>query len=230
MAKDTNNYSEALIGKDIPILSKDERWQKLFILSPKTDKIKKLEAELNKLVDKQEKTREKIKDIKRLKKRLLGEIVTLRDDADKNPKQRKKIEAQIDDHTRLIKESNEKIEECEDEMLGLPREIYKTDVDLMVETMNVFYGRMDANTVEIQAIDEWVSKVRVQLKKNIVRMQEKEIENFNVYSYMHDIFGPEVIDLFDLRYDPERRHPVIPKDGMRVENGIVIEDEKFTDT
>ena len=226
MAKD--KYSDALVGKDIPILSKDEKWQQLFLLSPKTPKIKELEAELNKLVNKQEKTREKIKDIKRLKKKLLGEIVVLRDDAGKNPKQRKKIEAEIDDHTRLIKEANDKIEECEDEMLGLPREIYQVDYQLMVETMNLFYKRIHDNTIEINAVDEWISKVRVQLKKNIIRMQEKELENFNVYSYMHNIFGPEVMDLFDLKYNPEKRHPVI-KPGMKERNGIIIEDEKFTD-
>lgn len=226
MAKD--NYSDALVGKDIPILPKDEKWQQLFLLSPKTQKIKDLEAELIKLVNKQEKTREKIKDIKRLKKKLLGEIVVLRDDAGKNPKQRKKIEAEIDDHTRLIKECNDKIEECEDEMLGLPREIYQVDYKLMLETMNLFYKRMHDNTIEIDAIDEWISKVRVQLKKNIIRMQEKELENFNVYSYMHNIFGPEVIDLFDLKYNPERRHPII-KPGMKERNGIIIEDEKYTD-
>ena len=226
MAKD--NYSDALVGKDIPILSKDEKWQQLFILSPKTPKIMEIEAELNKLVNKQEKTRGKIKDIKKLKKKLLGEIVVLRDDAGKNPKQRKKIEAEIDDHTRLIKECNDKIEECEDDMLGLPREIYQVDYQLMVETMNLFYKRIHDNTIEINAVDDWISKVRVQLKKNIIRMQEKELENFNVYSYMHSIFGPDVMDLFDLQYNPEKRHPVI-KPGMKERNGIIIEDEKFTD-
>ncbi|SDB17984.1 hypothetical protein [Butyrivibrio sp. INlla16] len=223
-----NDYSDALVGKDIPILSKDEKWQQLFLLSPKTPKIKELEAELNKLVNIQEKTREKIKDIKRLKKKLLGEIVVLRDDAGKNPKKRKKIEAEIDDHTRLIKECNDKIEECEDDMLGLPREIYQIDYQLMIETMNIFYKRMHDNTLEIDAVDEWISKVRVQLKKNIIRMQEKELENFNVYSYMHNIFGPEVIDLFDLKYNPEKRHPVI-RPGMTERDGIIVEDEKFTD-
>ena len=228
MAGKDSKYSEALIGKDIPILSQDEKWQQLFILSPKSEKIESLEAELNELVEKQENFRKKIKDIKRLKKKLLGEIVVLRDDAGKNPKDRKKIEADIDDHTRLISDCNEKIEECEDEMLGLPREIYQVDYNLMIETMNMFYKIMHDNTTQINAIDEWISKVRVQLKKNIIHMQEKEIENFNVYSYMHDIFGPEVIDLFDLKYDPERRHP-IRTPGMKSENGIIVEDEKYTD-
>ncbi|WP_044914596.1 MULTISPECIES: hypothetical protein [unclassified Butyrivibrio] len=228
MSKDDKNYSDALVGKDVPILFEDEKWQQLFALSPKTAKIKGIEAELIKLVAKQEKTREKIKDVKRLKKKLLGEIVVLRDDADKNPKQLKKIEAEIDDHKRLINECNEKIEECEDEMLGLPREIYQKNYDLMVETMDLFYKRIHDNTIEITAIDDWISQVRVQLKKNVIRMQEKEIENFSVYSYMHNIFGPEVIDLFDLKYDPERRHPML-KPGMKERDGIIYDDDKFTD-
>ena len=49
---------------------------------------------------------------------------------------------------------------------------------------------------------------RKELKKQVIRLQEGEMENFNLYSYMHQIFGPEVIDIFDLKYDPNRRHPV----------------------
>lgn len=30
----------------------------------------------------------------------------------------------------------------------------------------------------------------------------------NLYSYMHQIFGPEVVDLFDMKYDPDKRHPI----------------------
>ena len=27
-----------------------------------------------------------------------------------------------------------------------------------------------------------------------------------LYSYMHDIFGAEVIELFDMEYDPQEKH------------------------
>ena len=29
-----------------------------------------------------------------------------------------------------------------------------------------------------------------------------EYQNRQIYSYMHDLFGAEVIDLFDMQYDP----------------------------
>ena len=78
----------------------------------------------------------------------------------------------------------------------------------MLETMKVCYETLHENTEYIQGLDEWITKVRVELKKNVIHLQEAEMENYNLYSYMHQIFGPEVIDLFDMKYDPNRRHPI----------------------
>ena len=36
----------------------------------------------------------------------------------------------------------------------------------------------------------------------MVRKQEKEMMNHQLYSYMHDIFGADVIEIFDMKYDP----------------------------
>ena len=78
----------------------------------------------------------------------------------------------------------------------------------MLETMKVCYETLHENTDYIKTMDEWISKVRIELKKNVIRLQETEMENYNLYSYMHQIFGPEVIEIFDLKYDPDRRHPI----------------------
>ena len=39
------------------------------------------------------------------------------------------------------------------------------------------------------------------MKKNIIKKQNREINNREIYNYLHDILGPEVLDLFDLQYD-----------------------------
>ena len=41
------------------------------------------------------------------------------------------------------------------------------------------------------------------LKKNLIKKQEKEYYNAELYSFMHDIFGPDVVELFDMRYEPQ---------------------------
>ena len=85
-------------------------------------------------------------------------------------------------------------------------------------TVGCAFAHLENNGIRVRNSD--YQAVRSQYKK--------EIENFNVYSYMQNIFGPEVIDLFDLKYDPERRHP-IRTPGSKSQNGIIIEDEKYTD-
>ncbi len=207
MAKDSKVYMSALEGKKIPILTLDNKWHQLFTQTDMTPEIKELADQLNALVERDSKLRGETKDIKKLKKKLLGEIVPLRDKAAKSGDS-PAIEKEIQDRTRLISECNERLDSYSDELKDLSREIYDVDYKLMVETMNVCYERLHDNTEYILELDDWVSKVRVELKKNIIHMQEAEMENYNLYSYMHQIFGPEVMEIFDLKYDPNRRHPI----------------------
>ena len=68
-------------------------------------------------------------------------------------------------------------------------------------------------TEQISVINNWITDVRAELKKQLIRKQESELDNYNIYTYMHDIFGPEVIELFDMKYDPEQWHPRIAGEG-----------------
>ena len=208
MAKDDKVYMSALEGKSIPILTLDDKWHQLFTQTEMTPEIESLADELNALVDRDARIRTETKKIKKLKKTLLSEIVPLRDKANKSTGNKAAIEKEISERTRLINECNDKLDGHNDELMDLSRQIYDVDYKLMIETMNACYETLHSNTEYIKGLDEWISKVRVELKKNVIYLQEAEMENYNLYSYMHQIFGPEVIDLFDLKYDPNRRHPV----------------------
>ena len=208
MAKDDKVYMSALEGKSIPILTLDDKWHQLFTQTEMTPEIESLADELNALVDRDARIRTETKKIKKLKKTLLSEIVPLRDKANKSTGNKVAIEKEISERTRLINECNDKLDGHNDELMDLSRQIYDVDYKLMIETMNACYETLHSNTEYIKGLDEWISKVRVELKKNVIYLQEAEMENYNLYSYMHQIFGPEVIDLFDLKYDPNRRHPV----------------------
>ena len=208
MARDDNVYMSALEGKSIPILTLDDKWHQLFTQTEMTPEIESLSDELNALVDRDGKIRTETKKIKKLKKTLLSEIVPLRDKANKSGGNNAAIEKEISERTRLINECNEKLDSHNDELLDLSRQIYDVDYKLMIETMKACYDTLHNNTEYIKGLDEWISKVRVELKKNVIHLQEAEMENYNLYSYMHQIFGPEVIDLFDMKYAPNRRHPV----------------------
>ena len=74
----------------------------------------------------------------------------------------------------------------------------------MLATMDCCYGTMKENAESIRETEEWVSEIRVELKKRLIRKQEMEQRNHAIYSYMHDVFGAEVIDIFDLQYHPDQ--------------------------
>ena len=75
----------------------------------------------------------------------------------------------------------------------------------MVETMEACYNILRFNEEQIETIAEWIAEVRVELKKNVVRKQEMEIANQDIYNFMHNIFGADVIEIFDMKYNPSNR-------------------------
>ena len=160
---------------------------------------------MNDLLKKQGKNTTEQKSVKALKKKLMDEIVELADKLDETGDQG--IQKKIDEHKRLIQECNEKLDELKDEELDIPRDLDQANYQLMLRTMEACYERLDQNMAEIKKQEEWISKIRVELKKVVIRKQEKEIDTYELYSYMHDIFGPDVIDIFDMHYHPEKFAP-----------------------
>ena len=106
-----------------------------------------------------------------------------------------------DDDKRLIDELNQKTEAAEEELLEIPKQIKAENSTLMLLSMEYFYSKIRVNQEEAQEIDAWIKQVRVDLKKNIIKKQNREINNREIYNYLHDILGPKVLDLFDLQYD-----------------------------
>ncbi len=206
MSRSDDIYKPALKNKKIPVLTLDNKWHQLLTQIQPDKRMKRLEGELNELLKRQGKANTEIKEIKKLKKKLMQEIMENAAGAsvENNPKAQKKAK----ESTRLINECNEKIESYEDELLELPKEIEQVNHELMLETMEVCYDRMKENEKEIGEISRWISKIRVELKKKLIRKQEVEAMNQEIYAYMHDIFGADVINLFDLEYQENK-----PKDS-----------------
>ena len=121
MAKSDEAFKQALIGRKIPILTLDNKWHKLFTQAEYSSEIKSMEKELNELLKRQGKVTTESKEIKKLKKKLMDEVVILADEMGEHPT--KKQDKDMDDHKRLINECNEKMDAYEEEMVELPRQI-----------------------------------------------------------------------------------------------------------
>ena len=91
--------------------------------------------------------------------------------------------------------------------MELPRQIERLNQKLMTATMEYCYAIMNENSEEIEEISAWVTGIRIELKKKLIKKQQMEQQNHEIYSYMHDVFGADVIELFDMKYNPEEQHP-----------------------
>lgn len=192
-------FKEVLSDKEVPILTLDQKWHQLFELNGKPVKIRKLEEKLNKLLAKQAHVREEFRDLKNLKSKLMDNIVlnmkgTEAEQSDTLSAKR------LEEDGRLIDEINQKISDCEEKLREIPEKIDECNHALMLETMDFCYHEMKNNKEQIKMISEWIDRTRKELKKNVVIRQNREIMNRQMYSYMHDIFGADVIDIFDLEY------------------------------
>lgn len=191
-------FEQALKGKHIPILTLDNKWYQL-LNEEAREGVAQLEGELNDLLKQQGRLNNEVKEIKRLKKRLMGEIVSLMGE-DEQGEDSESIQ-KTEQNKRLVEECNEKLENYQDELLEIPREIERVNFRLMLATMDWCYDMMAENNENIRQTEEWISEIRVELKKRLVRKQEMEQHNHAIYSYMHDVFGAEVVDIFDMHHD-----------------------------
>ncbi|MBR5420119.1 MAG: hypothetical protein IK115_03105 [Lachnospiraceae bacterium] len=198
MSRTDEVFKPALQGKRIPIISLDNKWYKLMAGIERTPEMQQLEDKLKELLKRQGKINTESKEIRAKKARLMEEIVGVIDDEG----------GKKEEYSEQISRCNQMLEQYQDEMLDLPKEIEQVNMELMLRTMEICYEQIAQNTQRIDEIAEWISNVRIELKKNVVRKQEAEIKNQQMYSYMHDIFGAEVIDIFDMKYNPESEHVV----------------------
>ena len=196
--KNTDEFRKALEHKKLPLLVLDQKWHRLFAIHGKTDEIRNAETELNNLLARQGKLNSDLKDYKKVKNQLMDVIVQNMEGSDGNASDKEKVR---DKDKRMIDELNERIDAAEAELLELPQKMKQVNENLMILSMEYFYAKIKINTQESKEIEAWINQVRIDLKKNIIKKQNRDINNREIYAYLHDICGPQVLDLFDVEME-----------------------------
>ena len=103
--EERERYTAYLKNKKIAILTLEHKWHKLFPQGNKPAAIASLEEEVNECVKREGGLRTDIKDLKKLKKKLMNGIVSNMGDTESKEQIKKMEESQ-----RLILEINEKLD------------------------------------------------------------------------------------------------------------------------
>ncbi len=182
----------------VSILTLDERWHRLFTEEEKTERLKKLEIEVNNLLKRQGKANTDLQDVKKVKARLMQNIMdNMEGTVGESEKAREK---RLSKTQKLIREANEKIEKLEIEAEEVPEKLAEANQELLLESVAICYERISRNKAEIEEMADWISQIRTELKRKLVRKQEMEEENTLIYSNLHDMLGPELTEYFDSEY------------------------------
>ena len=198
MSRTEDLYKPALEKTQIHLLTLDHKWHQLFTQVEPDRTVRRLEKELNELLKEQSRIKGEVDKVRTLKKKLMKEIV---DNAESSSSgHNEKAQKKAEENTRLINDCNDKLDGYREKIKLLPEKIDKVNTELMLRTMEICYDRIKKNEIEISETTQWVSAIRIELKKRLIQKQEQEMMNQALYSYMHDIFGAEVIELFDMKY------------------------------
>ncbi len=188
-------FLQALENKKIPLLPLDARWHDLFPDFRKNGEIRTLERRLNKLIQKQGQNTNDRKEYHKAKKVLMNNIVENMTDGHEPDSPIRA--AKQDKNQKLLYELNEKMEECDRLEKELPGEIERANRELLIECTRVCYDELQDNSHEIEEIDAWIQSAREELKNQILRKQDMEMRNTQMYKYMHNLLGAQVVEIFD---------------------------------
>ncbi|MBR3772621.1 MAG: hypothetical protein IKL07_10170 [Clostridium sp.] len=202
LKKDEIDYRSFVDKKKIPIITLDPNWHELFPNDAKTPTIKQLEKKLNNLLKLQGKLVNDMKELKKLKMKLMNQIVANMGEGSTAEAERKKSKKQ-EVSQKMILEINEKLDAGNDELMDIPYKIREVNELLVIECLKYWYALLEQNTTDIQKLDRWILAAREELKKRLLFKQEKEEINQKVYSYMHNLLGHEIINKFDQSFKQE---------------------------
>jgi len=181
--------------KKVPILILDKNWHNIFPQEKKTKKILLLEETLSNLLKEQGQLNNDYKDYIKLKKQLMGDILNLTDEAFTNENEMAK--EKMGKNKKYILEINNKLKKIQKRLEKLPDEIEETNYRLLKESVIISYKEMKVHQKKLKELTEWIEKTREILKNKIEEKTIHEEKASEIYSYLHDLVGLELIEYLD---------------------------------
>lgn len=190
-----SEISTKLKNKNIPILILDEKWLEIFPEHMQTSSVRVIASDLVDLLKQQGKSVDELKGMKRYKSQLMHEIVENMDADDSviGKLKRKKM----DKNQKKILELKEEMERRQDELAELPYQIRQANLDLLIESTRLCYERFHENQEKLEELDGEILELREKLKLKLLDQQDRKMKNEKIYTYLHSVLGPDLMERFD---------------------------------
>lgn len=185
---DLDDIIQRIKRKRIAPLTLDVKWQAIFNTPDKPANIAKLEKQLNDVIKRQGGINNDKKDLKRIKKKLMLEIVENMDSEEDS-----RADKKVRKSKELIEDINDKLILLEDEELDIPDNMADINAQLMLESMDEILDSYEANEDDIEVLESWINETRIELKKRVLLLQKKKEENEMMERYLLDMVDTDII-------------------------------------
>jgi hypothetical protein len=183
---------------DISLLILDERWNKLFVNTPKTPAIEHSEQKLRELLKEQARLTAEQKENSVQKKRHMDNIIKLTPAVFEQNDESAKKEMQVSESE--IKRINDRAKKIEEELDDMPDRIKDANLDLLELTVSVVYFKIRTSGKRVEELEKLIDETKAKLKQYIEEKESLAQDDTDIYSYFHDLLGAEELEKLDRKF------------------------------
>lgn len=190
--------TKTLRKNDISLLILDERFNKLFVNTPKTPAIERCEQKLKELLKEEARLLTEQKEIAASKKMHMDRIIKLTAAVFEQNDENAKKEMQFSESE--IKRINDRAAKIEELLIGIPERIKQVNLDLLEKTVSIVYLKIRASSKRVEELEKLIEESKEKLKKYIDEKESLAQDDTDIYSYFHDLLGGEEIEKLDRQF------------------------------
>lgn len=183
---------------DISLLILDERWNKLFVSTPKTSAIEHCEQRLKELLKEEARLTAEQKENAASKKHHMDNIMKLTTDVFEKNDEGAKKEMQLSESE--IKRINGRSRNIEVQLDDMPERIKKANLELLEQTVNIVYFKIRSSSKRVEELEKLIEESRARLKDYIDEKESLSQVDTDIYSYFHDLLGGEELEKLDKEF------------------------------
>lgn len=189
---------KVLIKNDISLLTLDERWNGLFKNIVKTEAIIECENKIKELLKEQSRIISESKEIVVKKKEYMDKIIQLTTEVFDNNNQ--DAQSDMQECEKLIVGINARLEEIEERLADIPKEIRQANLELLEQTVKVVYFSIRENQQRVAQLDKEIAETKEKLIKLVDERELRAQDDTDTYSYFHDLLGGDQLQKLDEIY------------------------------
>jgi chromosome segregation ATPase len=187
-----------LYKNSISLLILDERWNGLFKNIEKTPDIISLEEKLKELLKTQSRLIAESKETAVRKKKCMERIIQLTPEV--FDKKTEEARNEMRDCENEINKANKRTAEIEAELGIIPSQLEEINIELLEKVVYLVYFKIRSNQLRVKELEGLIEDTRQKLKEYIEEKETLSEDDTDIYSYFHDLLGPEELEKLDKEF------------------------------